>query len=135
MISAIRLTSLRASLMDPDVTWTGPVTVYLSIGEVTCAIICVCVPTLRPLVARSNRLCRRTQEGNGAPVSRNSSEWRKYLSNGTDHLETQTTVHSLNNVDNSHLISENDPLDRIIQEPSSCHLKLCGRGPKALDNR
>lgn len=135
MISAIRLTSLRASLMDPDVTWTGPETVYLSIGEVTCAIICVCVPTLRPLVARSNRLCRRAQEGNEAPVSRNSSEWRKYLSDGTDHLETQTTVHSLDNVDNSYLISESNCLDRIIQEPSSCHLKLCGRGPKALDNR
>jgi len=41
----------------------------------------------------------------------------------------------LDNVDNSYLINESNCLDRIIQEPSSCHLKLCGRGPKALDNR
>lgn len=100
-------------LTDTDVTWVAPETVYFSMAEVSCAIICVCVPTLRPLVTRSNRLCRRPQEANGAPVSRNSSEWRKYLSNETDDLETQTSVHSLNNVDNSHLINENNSLDRI----------------------
>jgi hypothetical protein len=135
VISAIRLTSLRASLVDTDVTWVAPETVYLSMGEVSCAIICVCIPTLRPLVTRSGRLCRRSHERNEAPVSRNSSEWRKYLSDETDHLETQTSVHSLNNVDNTHLISENILLDRVIQKPSSCHLKLCGRGSNALDKK
>jgi hypothetical protein len=135
VISGIRLTSLRASLMDTDVTWVAPDTVYFSMGEVSCAIICVCIPILRPLATWSNRLCRRPQEGNEASVSRNSSKWRKYLSDETDHLEKQASVHTLNNVDNSHLISENNILDIIVPKPSSYHLKLYGRGPNALDNR
>ncbi|CZR51377.1 uncharacterized protein PAC_01252 [Phialocephala subalpina] len=59
-ISVIRITTLRSSLMETDVTWTMPTTVLWSMAEVLCAIICVCIPTLRPLVTRLCGLWRRT---------------------------------------------------------------------------
>ncbi|KAK4153781.1 hypothetical protein C8A00DRAFT_15023 [Chaetomidium leptoderma] len=49
-ISCIRLTTLRSSLRDPDVTWTAATTMFWSLGEVTCSIVCLCIPTLRPLL-------------------------------------------------------------------------------------
>ncbi|KAK4466871.1 hypothetical protein QBC42DRAFT_319031 [Cladorrhinum samala] len=52
VISAIRLTTLRPSFEDPDVTWTSATTVFFSVGEVACSIVCLCIPTLRPLVGR-----------------------------------------------------------------------------------
>ncbi|ORY16225.1 hypothetical protein BCR34DRAFT_476626 [Clohesyomyces aquaticus] len=51
-ISIIRLTTLRASTLGPDPTYTMPNTVIWSVAEVTCAIICACIPTLRPLLPR-----------------------------------------------------------------------------------
>ncbi|KAF5846440.1 hypothetical protein GGP41_003892 [Bipolaris sorokiniana] len=52
-ISIIRLTTLRSSTMSDDPTWAMQNTVLWSTVEVACAIICVCIPTLRPLL----RLC------------------------------------------------------------------------------
>lgn len=54
MISVIRLTTLRAALTDADATWTMFPTCLWTMTEALCAIICVSVPTLRPLV---DRLC------------------------------------------------------------------------------
>ncbi|KXX74748.1 hypothetical protein MMYC01_209107, partial [Madurella mycetomatis] len=50
VISGIRLTTIRPSLQDPDLTWTSAQTVLWSFGEVTCSIVCLCIPTLRPLL-------------------------------------------------------------------------------------
>ncbi|KAK3897915.1 hypothetical protein C8A05DRAFT_19414 [Staphylotrichum tortipilum] len=50
VISAIRLTTLPASLRDPDISWTSATTVFWSVGEVTCSTVCLCIPTLRPLL-------------------------------------------------------------------------------------
>ncbi|KAK3983865.1 hypothetical protein QBC44DRAFT_302411 [Cladorrhinum sp. PSN332] len=49
VISAMRLTTLRPTLGTPDLTWTTVRTVLWSFGEVTCSIVCLCIPTLRPL--------------------------------------------------------------------------------------
>ncbi|EMD84932.1 hypothetical protein COCC4DRAFT_154659 [Bipolaris maydis ATCC 48331] len=51
-ISIIRLTTLRSSTMSDDPTWAMQNTVLWSTVEVACAIICVCIPTLRPLLRR-----------------------------------------------------------------------------------
>jgi hypothetical protein len=59
VISVIRLTTLRAALTDTDATWTMFPTCLWTMAEAVCAIICVSVPTLRPLVDRSCVLWRR----------------------------------------------------------------------------
>ena len=121
-------------LFRSDVTWTAPETVLWSMGEVSCAIICVCVPTLKPLISRSYKLWRRPHKAKEARRSRGSSErWRKQLSDETGNLETQPSVHSSANVDDNPLISEIS-LDGIIQKPSSCHLQDCEGGPHTLNN-
>lgn len=53
-ISIIRLTTLRASTLSADPTWTMASTVTWSVSEAACAILCVCIPTLRPLLRRLN---------------------------------------------------------------------------------
>ncbi|KAK4247458.1 hypothetical protein C7999DRAFT_14499 [Corynascus novoguineensis] len=60
IFSGVRLTTLHASLRDPDVTWTSAVTVFWSDGEVACSIICLCIPTLRPLMGKccTHRTCK-----------------------------------------------------------------------------
>ncbi|KFA75428.1 hypothetical protein S40288_06816 [Stachybotrys chartarum IBT 40288] len=50
-ISAIRLTTLHAALMGTDQSWEMATTLFWSVGEATCAVVCLCVPTLRPLLA------------------------------------------------------------------------------------
>ncbi|KAL2179685.1 uncharacterized protein P884DRAFT_239229 [Thermothelomyces heterothallicus CBS 202.75] len=50
VISALRLTTLHASLQERDVTWTSAKTIFWSVGEVACSIVCLCIPTLRPLM-------------------------------------------------------------------------------------
>ncbi|KAM0329339.1 hypothetical protein ACHAQA_004644 [Verticillium albo-atrum] len=50
VISALRLSTLRAGLFDPDASWVMPKTVFWSVGEITCAILCLCIPVLRPLL-------------------------------------------------------------------------------------
>jgi hypothetical protein len=75
-------------------------------GEVSSAIMCVCIPTLRPLVTRSYKPWRRPHKPKEAGESEDSSaRWRNQLSDETGHLETQPSVHSLANVDNKRLIS------------------------------
>lgn len=49
-ISAIRLTTLHAALMGTDQSWEMATTLFWSVGEATCAVVCLCVPTLRPLL-------------------------------------------------------------------------------------
>jgi hypothetical protein len=51
VISALRLTTLRASLQAPDLSWTSSRTVLWSTAEISCSVICLCIPTLRPLLA------------------------------------------------------------------------------------
>jgi hypothetical protein len=50
VISALRLLTLHESLHGPDVGWASGKTVFWSLGEVMCSIICLCIPTLRPLL-------------------------------------------------------------------------------------
>lgn len=50
MISALRLPTLNESLHGPDIGWASGRTVFWSLGEVTCSIVCLCIPTLRPLL-------------------------------------------------------------------------------------
>ncbi|KAK4157293.1 hypothetical protein C8A00DRAFT_11824 [Chaetomidium leptoderma] len=64
IISALRLTTLHASLRDPDASWTAATTVYWTFGEVTCSIVCLCIPTLRPLLGTCCCSRRRSGEGN-----------------------------------------------------------------------
>ncbi|KAL0935562.1 pth11-like integral membrane protein [Colletotrichum truncatum] len=49
-ISVIRITTLKTSAASPDPTYNSVVAGVWSITELSCAIICVCVPTLRPLL-------------------------------------------------------------------------------------
>ncbi|KAL2194182.1 hypothetical protein P885DRAFT_43521 [Corynascus similis CBS 632.67] len=62
IFSGVRLTTLHASLRDSDVTWTSAITIFWSVAEVACSIICLCIPTLRPLMGSC--CTRRTCEGN-----------------------------------------------------------------------
>ncbi|KAK3934500.1 hypothetical protein QBC46DRAFT_399590 [Diplogelasinospora grovesii] len=77
-ISAYRITTLRASLMGEDATWTSATTVFWSLGEVTCATICLCIPTLRPLMPKLKcleiRMRRRGDVERGPSGASNS--WR-----------------------------------------------------------
>ncbi|KAJ0303810.1 hypothetical protein COL516b_006249 [Colletotrichum fioriniae] len=49
-ISVIRLTTLKSSSTSTDATYNTVIAGVWSITELSCAIICVCVPTLRPLL-------------------------------------------------------------------------------------
>ncbi|KAE9367290.1 hypothetical protein N431DRAFT_382891 [Stipitochalara longipes BDJ] len=120
-ISGIRITSLHASLTNTDVTWTAPQTALWSMGEVSCAIICVCVPTLRPLLTRPCKLRRRRQRVKEAREFRNSSERGGKQISEESHLETQPSMHSSTDVDGG--LTSEISLDLIIQKPSSCYLK------------
>ena len=115
VISSIRITTLRASTMSSDVTWTTPMTVLWSMGEVTCAIVCVCVPTLRPLVTRSYRLWSRPHERNERRDAGGSGRRLKMqpLSDSTG-LETQLSPVSVSVGDDR---ITDASLDRAIQRP------------------
>ncbi|KAK2052413.1 hypothetical protein LY76DRAFT_555747 [Colletotrichum caudatum] len=65
-ISIIRIISLPESLDSSDPTFDSTQTVLWSVAELSSAVICCCVPTLRPLVQRS-RYCpgRGACSGNG----------------------------------------------------------------------
>ena len=119
----IRITTLHASTTDTDVTWTSPETVIWSMGEVSCAIICVCVPTLRPLLSRSYRPWARPYEANVRRESKGLS-WRtkRQRSSQLGYLETQSSVPSPANADAECLQGEVS-LDRTIQKPSSCYIR------------
>jgi hypothetical protein len=128
VISGIRITSLRASITETDIPWMAPETALWSMGEVSSAILCVCIPTLRPLVARSFKQWRRPHKAKEAKEFKGSGErWGNQLSDESGRLATQPLVHSSANVDDRGLISEIS-LDRIIQSPSSCHLPDYGEG-------
>ncbi|PMD32834.1 hypothetical protein L207DRAFT_178991 [Hyaloscypha variabilis F] len=106
-ISGIRITSLRASLTNTDVTWTAPVTALWSMGEVSCAIICVCVPTLRPLVTRLYNPWRRPHRVKEAREPKDTGERvTKQISEESSHLETQISAHSSANVVGEGLMNE-----------------------------
>jgi len=75
VISAVRLTTLHASLEDADFSWTSAKTVFWSVGEVTCSVVCLCIPTLRPLLGRS--CCPRLSR-EGAIVDRPTKQFRLY---------------------------------------------------------
>ncbi|KAH7305548.1 hypothetical protein B0I35DRAFT_471622 [Stachybotrys elegans] len=49
-ISAARITTLHAALQSQDASWDMARTVFWTFGEVACAVLCLCIPTLRPLL-------------------------------------------------------------------------------------
>ncbi|KAH8744842.1 hypothetical protein F5883DRAFT_439541 [Diaporthe sp. PMI_573] len=49
-ISVIRIFTLRKSITNSDHTWNTAMPAIWSLVELSCAIICLCVPTLRPLI-------------------------------------------------------------------------------------
>ncbi|OHE92925.1 integral membrane protein [Colletotrichum orchidophilum] len=53
-ISVIRLTTLKSSSTSNDITYHTVIAGIWSITELSCAIICLCVPTLRPLLSGQN---------------------------------------------------------------------------------
>ncbi len=73
VISAVRLTTLHASLQDEDFSWASAKTVFWSVGEVTCSIVCLCIPTLRPLLGRRCCPCLSRE---GATVDRATNQFR-----------------------------------------------------------
>ncbi|KAH8646492.1 hypothetical protein BGZ60DRAFT_233206 [Tricladium varicosporioides] len=124
-ISVIRMTTLRASFMNPDFTWTMPTTLTWSMAEALCAIICVCIPTLRPLVGRSCRLRRKARDINKESRSAESNEsrggtMRPQLCYGSD-LELQTPREAQSRGDNEIYMSD-VRWDRVLQKPEPCYL-------------
>jgi hypothetical protein len=100
VISVVRITSLRASITDTDVTWTAPDTVLWSLGEVSGAIICVCVPT----VTRSNEPRKRSYEVNrGRESNRSGGRLKRLRSYELGHLEAQPSAQSPANLDDERL--------------------------------
>jgi hypothetical protein len=61
IISGIRLATLHGALIGTDPSWSMSTTLFWSVGETTCAIICLCVPTLRPLLSRWKPLLSRNK--------------------------------------------------------------------------
>ncbi|KAL2267982.1 hypothetical protein VTJ83DRAFT_2828 [Remersonia thermophila] len=61
VISGIRLSTLRDSLKNPDMTVASCKTVFWSVSEISCSIFCLCIPTLRPLLGRCG--CDRRRDG------------------------------------------------------------------------
>ncbi|KAK7460319.1 integral membrane protein [Colletotrichum acutatum] len=57
-ISVIRLTTLKSSSTSTDATYNTVIAGIWSITELSCAIICLCVPTLRPLLGGQNSRAR-----------------------------------------------------------------------------
>lgn len=125
-ISVIRITTLHASITNMDVTWGTPSALFWSIAEATCAIICVCIPTLRPLVTQSYKSWPRPKEANEAKEPRGRVSIQQSYEMSC--LETQASVDSSANVDDERVRSEVS-LDKMIQKPSSCHLPDCGPKP------
>ncbi|OHX00016.1 integral membrane protein, partial [Colletotrichum incanum] len=57
-ISVVRITTLKTSSTSDDPTYNTVIAGVWSITEVSCAIICVCVPTFRPLIGGQNSRIR-----------------------------------------------------------------------------
>jgi hypothetical protein len=81
-ISAIRITTLHAALMGTDQSWNMATTLFWSVAEATCAILCLCIPTLRPLLVRRKRL-RSGPNGAEEPELRSSPERVSLADSGT----------------------------------------------------
>lgn len=124
VISVIRITSLRESITNPDITWTAPETVLWSVSEVSCAIICVCVPTLRPLVNIRLSKPRPHELNEGRESGGSSGILKKQRSYGSGHLESQPSTYSPTNADDERLTGEVS-LNGTIQKPSGCYLPDC----------
>ncbi|KAK1963798.1 hypothetical protein LY78DRAFT_748840 [Colletotrichum sublineola] len=77
-ISIIRIISLPESLLSTDPTFDSAPTIVWSVAELSSAVICCCVPTLRPLVQRSRYLAGRGAHSgsvfNSTPLSRCNSQ-------------------------------------------------------------
>ncbi|KAK4158929.1 hypothetical protein QBC43DRAFT_362946 [Cladorrhinum sp. PSN259] len=56
LVSVMRINTIRQSLHGTDLSWASSTTVLWSFAEVTCSIVCLCIPTLRPLLGGC--LCR-----------------------------------------------------------------------------
>ncbi|KAH7237960.1 hypothetical protein B0J15DRAFT_353427, partial [Fusarium solani] len=57
-ISVIRIFTLRKSTTNSDPTWNTAMPAIWSVAELSCAVVCLCVPTLRPLIRSRTTLPR-----------------------------------------------------------------------------
>ena len=117
----IRLTTLRAALTDADATWTMFPTCLWTMTEALFAIICVSVPTLRPLVDRLRGLWKRPSSKTN---ERNKwNELRRVLKRPHIYgigLETGTSIQSP--VTSGHDNESAKVVDNIeLLSPEPCH--------------
>ncbi|KAH6683486.1 hypothetical protein F5X68DRAFT_262941 [Plectosphaerella plurivora] len=67
VISGLRLSTLREAISSPDSSWSMAKTIFWSMGESTSAIVCLCIPTLRPLLSSfKGQSSRQTRLGSGS---------------------------------------------------------------------
>lgn len=121
-ISVIRLTTLRAALTNADATWTMFPTCIWTMAEAVCAIICVSVPTLRPLIGRSCGLWRRPAwKANEIDKRKESRQvLRRPQVYGTG-LETGASIQlSVTSDDNNQRAEV--VCNRELSNPEPCHL-------------
>ncbi|KAM0283876.1 hypothetical protein ACHAQH_002257 [Verticillium albo-atrum] len=70
VISAVRISTLHDGLFDSDASWVMARTIFWSLGEITCAILCLCIPVLRPLLGgRARANLRRWRSGGQADIA------------------------------------------------------------------
>lgn len=127
-ISIIRLTTLRASTLSADPTWTMGNTVIWSVAEAACAIVCLCIPTLRPLLRQFNGWRLFSCNPNRPILSRRSEETNRRTpgSYDMDSIGTQnkSTSRTRNDVENG--FNKGVGGDELTR-PRPCHLSQ--RGP------
>jgi len=94
-VSALRLTTLRAALEDPDVSWTSATTVFWCVGEVTCcylAMLCMWQDKRRERCHMSRVPARkRSDVMPNAVLHRNDVSWATNLREMTAPLQLITT--------------------------------------------
>ncbi|KAF2686747.1 hypothetical protein K458DRAFT_476511, partial [Lentithecium fluviatile CBS 122367] len=95
IISVIRLFTLYHSVKTTDPSWDNAPTAYWTIIELNCGILCACLPTLRPLLAKSLPRFGTTWSGSrsNTGVSHNlSTRQRKSRAGAKDGIYVQTEV-------------------------------------------
>ncbi|KAH7032600.1 uncharacterized protein B0I36DRAFT_319684 [Microdochium trichocladiopsis] len=69
VISVVRITRLYAAIMSTDPPWHTIEVAIWSVVELSCAVVCVCIPTLRPLLPKG-------LASSGTPQSAKLYRWR-----------------------------------------------------------
>jgi hypothetical protein len=122
-ISIIRLTTLRASTLSEDPTWTMANTVIWSVAEAACAILCVCIPTLRPLLRRFNGWRMYSYNPNELIISLRSKERNRRTPGlyDMDSIGTQINLSSRTRIDVEDGFNKAVSGDELGR-PRPCHL-------------